>query len=211
MVKVYRHHVTRAIVLLCAIVVVFAILSWGLTQAPTSYWNVETDTLRPNGVVSKGLRYEEDAERVEITIEYFTDTEFDVWLVDSAEWNMSYAFSGPGPWLRHAVAGEDVVEWTVRAREFEGELRLVEENKWYGDRGSKGNGTEVNYDWEITTRSIVNPMESTATWIMIGLLVLAVVMLAWEYYLPHQTFPEFRDLYPDFPESMETSDVEPDS
>jgi hypothetical protein len=210
MVRIFRHHITKAIIIVCVVAMMFGFVSWGMTQLPTRYWNVDTDTLRPNGIVSRGVDYDDRAERVDITIEYTTDGEFDVWLVDSSEWNMSYAFSGPGPWLRHGVAGDDAVEWTVSANEFEGELRLVEENSWYGERGSLFNGTTVSYDWQVTTVSIVNPMENIATWIMIAFLVVAVVLLAWEFSLPNEVRRTFSDLYPDFPESMKTAEVDPD-
>jgi hypothetical protein len=208
MVKVYRKHVTVAIIFTCVTVLMFALVSWGITQGPTTYSSGETNTLTPSSVSTGVLLYDEGAERVDITLEYFPEEEFDIWLVDDAHWDIRDSQGEPDPWLRHGIAGAGVIEWSVSASEFEGNLLLVEENEYYGQRGTFANSTTINYDWEITTRSIENPMESNATWGMFGFLVLAVVLLALQNYVPHETFQDFSELYPDFPESVDVAEVE---
>ncbi|UCC92508.1 MAG: hypothetical protein JSW25_07520 [Thermoplasmata archaeon] len=206
MVRIYRHQVAKAIVVVCVVASLLTLLSWGLTQAPESYRNMNTDWLEPGMVSSGALRYDDRAEVVTISIEYFTEQEFDVWLVDDEEWDIMDAIPfSPGPWLRHGVAGAGVIEWTVSADEFEGRLLLVEEHNWYGMRGPGLNGSRINYDWEITTSSVVNPLESVSTWAVFGLIVLAVALLAWMTRLTYETIPDFTDLYPDFSASVEPS------
>ena len=208
--KVFREQVVKVAVIICVFALLFTFVSFLDTQWSTNTsWNVDQRDLSPMGVSSRGLDYDDRADRVDITISYTTDGEFDVWLVDDAVWNMSSAFSGPGPWLRHGIASNEDIEWSISADEFEGELRLVEENSFYGERGSLFNGTTVNFDWRITTRSVVDPMKSPVTYLALAILVLAVLVLAWAMFLPREGVRDFDELYPDFPNSLSTDESEP--
>ena len=208
--RLYREQVVKLAVVVCLMAVLFTTASYLATQWNTvTYMNVDPDSMDPMMVTSRGIRYDDRAERVEITLSYSTDEEFDVYLVDDAEWNMTYAFLGPGPYLRHGIAGNEDVEWTVDADEFEGDLRLVEENSFYGRRGSMFNGTTVNYDWRITTRSVVDPLRSPFTILALALIATAAALLAWATSLPMEGVHEFSQLYPDFPGSLSTGRVGP--
>jgi len=208
--KIYREHVATFVVVLCAIALLLTMVSYLDTQTNrTTVSNVDQQTLRSREMSSSRLNYNEGAAIVNIVIEYTTDGEFDVWLVDDEGFDLSDSLFGIDPWLRHGIAGTGDIEWSVSADEFEGNLLLVEENTGIGERGSSFNGTTINYDYRITTRSIEDPMENGFTWALLAIIVLAIVLLALEIFLPRKEVMDFRKLYPDFPNSMRTNDDGP--
>ncbi len=195
--KVFRQHLLALAVILSVLALLFTFISFLSTQrATTTYWNVNRESMRSGEMSWSDLDYVQGADLVDITVSFDTDGEFDVWLVDDAKWDGPGYPYDVGTWLRHGIAGAGDLEWTVSAPEFEGNLVLVEENMAFGDRGSLFNGTTVNYDWRITTRSMIDPMVSPFTWMAIILIVAAAAMLAWSRFLPAEEVRDFNELYP---------------
>ena len=208
--RVYREHLAIFVVVVCVFALLFTMISYFDIQLDWVVRNAETETLDSNEAQWTSLTYDGRAETVEFRVEYFSDQEFDLWLMDSEEWNVTDRSTGPEQWFGHGIAGTGVHEWTVSIDDLEGNLILVEESRPYGDRGPFGDDIqEANFDWEITVNNIINPMETTFTWIALSLLGLALVLLAVANYLPREKIADFTDLYPEFPGSMRTGDGGP--
>ena len=201
--KVYRNGVGAMVVVVCSVTLLFLMVSYIDTNIEYSISNAETRTLDANDTWQHRPLLDERAERVDIRVEYFTDQTFEVWLVDSGTWNRSQEQTGPVEWLGHGIAGEGVIEWSVSSEQFEEDLLIVQESMDWGQIGSfNETAEEARYDWEMTVRSIVNPMDSNATWAMLFFIGLSVVLLFLVAFLPREEVPDFKDLYPDYPDSL---------
>lgn len=193
-----RNRMLAITVVVCVMALLVTLISFLMTQMTTNtYSNVDPESLGPMSSTSQNLLYEDGAELVEITLTYDTDDEFDVWLVDDAAPGDRPSPFGIDSWVRHGVAGTGDIEWTVSADEYDGTLRIFEENSYIGERGSLFGGSTVTYDRTVRTRSVFNPMESYSTWVVLGFVVLAVILLAWAMVLPREVVRDFSELYPE--------------
>lgn len=199
--KIYRNGVGPIVVAVCSVTLLLLMVSYIDTNIEYSSSNAETRTLDDNDTWRHQPLLDERAERVDIKVEYFTDQTFEVWLVDSAIWNRSQEKTGPVEWLGHGIAGEGMIEWSVSGEQFEEDLLIVQESMDWGQIDSF-DADEARYDWEMTVRSIVNPMDSNATWAMLFLIGLSIVLLVLVAFLPREEVPDFKDLYPDYPDSL---------
>jgi hypothetical protein len=203
--RLYRTHLTRLSVVVCVFALLSVFVSYGLTFDPLRYSNANLETLDSDSMQWSRVLLGDRTGRIEVRVEYVTDHEFDIWLMDSADWNRTARVDGPETWLGHGIAGTGVDEWTVSLDDLEGDLILVEESKVYGERGAFGNNVlATSYDYEISVRSVINPMESFATWMMLSLVGLAGMLLVSAMFLPREELVDFMDLYPGFPTSMRT-------
>jgi len=207
--RIYSENVAKVVVVLCIFLFIFVMISYIDTQVGTTWTDMGPETLSDERCLWIRFGFDERAERVELSVEYFTDQEFEVWLVDSEDWNWSNSRTGPTEWLGHGIAGHGVIEWSVSTDGIDGSLMLIRETMDWGQLGNlPENVTEVEYNWDMSIRSVVNPIDSGVTIVMFLLVGLAVVLLAWAWYLPPEEVPDFMDLYPDFPESMRTREGE---
>lgn len=205
--RIYREHVVKLVVLFCAMALIATLISFIDTQTGNTWSTATTRTIDDGSSPRMTINFDPRAERVEIVLDHTTDHAFEVWLVDSARLNWSFPFGTPRPdeWLGHGIAGEGTIRWSVSTEDIEDELILIRETEDWGQlKGLPDNVTEARYDWTISIRSVVNPIDSGFTMAMVVLVVISVILLQWEWYLPNEQVPDFKDLYPDFPETMRT-------
>lgn len=208
--KVYREQLAKLVVVLCLIALMLTLISYFDTQGERTIRNMETETLDSNTAQWSPVLFDDRADIVKLRVEYFSDQEFDLWLMDSEDCDNTDRLTGPEQWYGHGIAGTGVHEWTVSIDDLEGDLVLVEESRPYGEREPFGDDNpEANFDWEMNVKSIANPMESTFTWIMFIIVGLVLVLLAVANYLPREKIADFADLYPEFPGSTRTGDGGP--
>lgn len=131
---------------------------------------------------------EEEAEWMDIRLDYRADEEFDVWLCLSSDiGDMSPFILGPPRHIRHGVAGSEPVEWSVDMDEVgNAGLTIVEDNMFWGARGTMTGSDTIYYTGEREYSSRIDPMNTTAYWVAISLLVATGLVVAYFLYLPRE-------------------------
>jgi hypothetical protein len=123
---------------------------------------------------------DERARSVNIQLEYHAEDEFEIWLIptEGAD-DLGPFFMGPPENIRHAVVGNNEVEWTVDRDEFgDMGLTLVEENMFWGAIGAEGSQNTIRFRSERTVTSNLSLLERVPFWIaLVAWLILAVLFL----------------------------------